>query len=88
MSLTKEKILILKIMYDVVIAFNYGRLEIYVINIEKIKHTIKPLKKYLNTTPNMELKDNNDGYFLCNYDIQTDIFNIIEAIKNIIEARL
>lgn len=36
----------------------------------------------------MELKDNNDGYFLCNYDIQTDIFNIIEAIKNIIEARL
>ena len=73
---------------DVVIAFNYGRLEIYVINIEKIKHTIKPLKKYLNTAPNMKLKDNKDGYFLCNYDVQTDIFNIIEAIKNIIEAKI
>ena len=73
---------------DVVITFNYGRLEIYVINIEKLKHTIKPLKKYLNTAPNMKLTDNKDGYFLCNYDVQTDIFNIIEAIKNIIEAKI
>lgn len=72
----------------VVITFNYGRLEIYVINIEKLKHTIKPLKKYLNTAPNMKLTDNKDGYFLCNYDVQTDIFNIIEAIKNIIETKI
>lgn len=65
--------------HDIIITFNYNRLEIYYT--ETKEDTFKHLGKFLAMQDELEVEIDKPSYILCKYNEKTDIFNIIEALK-------